>query len=124
MNLKDEYNKIFIDKLATELEKVEPAFKSESFIKSIINKAWEGKELKERMRFVANSLNDYLSFNYKNQVNILLKVAPEFRGLQGMVFPDFIQVFGLNDFNTSKIALENLHLVFYKPLTRPRTLRV
>jgi 3-methyladenine DNA glycosylase AlkC len=101
MNLKDEYNKIYVEKLAREVGKIEPAFKLESFVKAIINKNWEEKELKERIRFITNSLNDYLPFNYKKQVDILLKVAPNFGGLQGMVFPDFVQVYGLKDFQTS-----------------------
>lgn len=101
MNLKDEYNKEFVAKLANKISLLAPSFNDKAFIKVIINENWEGKELKERMRFVTNSINDYLPFNYKKQVDILLKVAPNFGGLQGMVFPDFVQVYGLKYFQTS-----------------------
>jgi 3-methyladenine DNA glycosylase AlkC len=106
MNLKDEYNKEFIEKLASEISKLEPNFKTELFVKSIINKSWKGKELKTRMRFITNSLHQFLPFSYQQQVELLRKVAPYYSGLQGVIFPDFIQMFGLNDFKTSMIAIE------------------
>ncbi|MCB9361216.1 MAG: DNA alkylation repair protein [Flavobacteriales bacterium] len=106
MNLKDEYNKTFVEKLASEVSKLEPNFKTELFVKSIINKAWEEKELKARMRFITNSLHQFLPFSYQQQVELLRKVAPNYSGLQGVVFPDFIQIFGLNDFKTSMSAIE------------------
>lgn len=108
MNLKDEYNKEFVAKLANDIGFLIPSFNSDKFVKAIINKAWERKELKERMRYVTSMLNDFLPFNFKKQVELLLKVAPNYRGLQGMVFPDFVQVYGINDFNTSISALELL----------------
>tara|TARA_R110001592_G_scaffold148998_1_gene374363 strand:- start:7485 stop:8564 length:1080 start_codon:yes stop_codon:yes gene_type:complete len=106
MNLKDKYNKAFVEKLAKEVGKLESTFKSKSFIKLIINKSWEEKELKERMRFITNSLYQFLPFSFNQQVKLLLKIAPNFGGLQGMIFPDFIQVYGLQDFKISMSALE------------------
>lgn len=108
MNLKDEYNKKFVIKLAQNIGSLVPSFKSNEFVKVIINKSWEEKELKERIRFISNTLNNFLPFNYKKQIELLLKLAPNYRGLQGMVFPGFVQVNGLNDFNTSISALEIL----------------
>ena len=110
MNLKEVYNKEFVFKLAHEINLILSAFDSKGFIEAIINKTWEEKELKERMRFVSNTIHDYLSIEYKKQIELLIKVASKFGGLQGLVFPDFVQVFGLNDFPTSVFLLE---LFFY-----------
>jgi 3-methyladenine DNA glycosylase AlkC len=106
MNLKEVYNKEFVIKLAHEINLIFPAFDCKGFIDAIINKTWEEKELKERMRFVSNAIHDYLSIEYKKQIELLIKVSPKFGGLQGLIFPDFVQVYGLNDFPTSIYALE------------------
>lgn len=106
MNLKDEYNKIFVKGLAQNIAKYDNKFDSTSFIENIINKNWEKKELKERMRFITETINAYLKHPYPNQIKILSKVVSCYSGLQGMLFPDFVQVYGLNDYKISINALE------------------
>ena len=106
MNLKDEYNKIFIEDLAKNIAIHDNNFNSSSFINKIINKNWQAKELKERMRFITITLNTFLKYDYPKQIEILNKLAPLYGGLKGMLFPDFVQVYGLNDFKTSIKTLE------------------
>lgn len=106
MNLKDEYNKAFVESLANEITKYDKAFDSNSFIKQIINKDWEKKELKERMRFITEMLNKHLNYKYPKQIDTLKKVVVNYSGLKGMLFPDFVQVYGLDDYKTSISALK------------------
>jgi len=106
MNLKDEYNKVFVEDLATKLSTEVSFFDANSFIKSIINKNWETKELKERMRHVTEKIHSHLDVKYPKQIKILSKIVSNYGGLKGMVFPDFVQVYGLDDLNTSLKAME------------------
>ena len=106
MNLKEEFNKSFINKIADELYKVENTFNQKAFIKATFTADWQNKELKERMRFITNKMHEFLPYDYTKQIQILKKIAPKFGGIQGFVFPDFVQVYGLNDFKTSIHALE------------------
>ena len=106
MNLKDEYNKTFIEKLGKKLKSVSTDFDTNSFVKSIINNDWEQRELKGRMRFVTTNINAHLNHSYPKQIEILSKVVADYGGLKGMIFPDFVQVYGLNDLKTSLKAIE------------------
>ena len=106
MNLKDEYNRNFIEKLANELKLHNSSFNKNSFIKSIINKDWENRELKDRMRFVTENIHSHLNLPYPKQIETLSKIVHQFRGLQGMIFPDFVQIYGLTDLNISLQAIE------------------
>ena len=106
MNLKDEYNKQFVTNLAKDIIGYDDKFDSKNFIKHIINENWEVKELKERMRFITETLNSFLNHSYPQQIKILSQVVTNYKGLQGMLFPDFVQVYGLDDYDTSIKALE------------------
>jgi 3-methyladenine DNA glycosylase AlkC len=106
MNLKDEYNKSFIEDIGTKLQAIIPSFELDSFINSTINKDWELRELKDRMRFITLNIHSHLNVDYPKQIELLGKIVSNYGGLKGMVFPDFIQVYGLDDLNTSLMAME------------------
>ena len=104
--LKNLYSKEFIQKLANKLFLTYSDFQKENFINSIFDTTWETLELKQRMRHIANTLNKYLPFTYKKQLEILKEVKKDFGGLEAMIFQDFVEVFGLDDFEISMKALE------------------
>lgn len=106
MNLKEEFNEFFICKLADDLLKVNTEFKSEKFVKATLTADWQNKELKERMRFITNKIHEFLPIDYIQQIQIIKNVAPKFSGIQGFIFPDFVQVYGLDNFKTSIQTLE------------------
>lgn len=108
MNLKEEFNELFIHQLADEFLKIYASFNREKFVKTTFSADWQNKELKERMRFITSKMHEFLHLSYVEQTQIIKKVAPKFSGIQGFVFPDFVQVYGINDFNTSTKALEFL----------------
>ena len=106
MNLKDEYNKEFIKELSIKFLKNDSSFDSPSFIKSIINDKWEERELKDRMRFITTKIHAHLNFSYPKQIEILSQIVSDYGGLKGLLFPDFIQVYGIDNLETSLNAIE------------------
>lgn len=104
--LKNLYSKEFIEKLANKLFFIYSDFEKENFINSIFDNTWQDLELKQRMRHISLTLHKYLPFSYDKQLEILKKAKEDFTGLEAMVFQDFVEVFGLNDFSNSMKALE------------------
>ena len=104
--LKNLYSKEFIEKLVNKLFLTYPHFEKENFINSIFDISWQDLELKQRMRHIALTLNKYLPFIYEEQLEILKEVKKDFTGLEAMIFQDFVEVFGLDDFENSMKALE------------------
>ncbi len=107
MNLKDEYNPSFVTDLATKITTNYKSFDKNSFITYVLSDDWEEKELKERMRTVTTALNQHINLSFKKQVDILWNIAPHYNGLQGFIFSDFVQVYGLNDYKTGVKAMEH-----------------
>ncbi len=105
MNLKDEFNKAFAEDLATKFSAKAFSFDSKGFVNAIINKHWEEKELKERMRHITHTINDFVNEPYPKQIEIISPVAIQYGGMKGMIFPDFIQVYGLDHFDKSIAAM-------------------
>lgn len=106
--LKNMLNADFVCLLANALKKADANFDESRFQHSIIDKTWKEKELKQRIRHISNAMNTFLPYPYRKQLGVLLKAAPAFRGLSALVFPDFIEVHGLNDVEASLDALEIL----------------
>jgi 3-methyladenine DNA glycosylase AlkC len=105
--LKNLYTKQLVNKLGDEITKHFPAFDQKSFEQSVFNKDWKNKELKQRMRHIAECLHIYLPSNYKQSIKILRLVSVKFTGFEYMFFQDYVECFGLNDFVTSVSALEH-----------------
>jgi 3-methyladenine DNA glycosylase AlkC len=104
--LKNLYNPALVNRIAEETARVYKPFKTKSFIQSVLDKSWEEKELKQRTRHIVLSLHKHLPVSYPEQVQVLKKVAPHFTGYPAVLFPDFIEVFGMDDPDISIGALE------------------
>ncbi len=102
---KNIYNEKEIVKLATEITQVYSEFQKDAFIDSLINEAWEEKELKERIRSISLSLGEFLEQDYLSSLEILKQVHLNFNGLFHLVFPDFVEVYGLEQYEASIEAL-------------------
>ncbi len=105
--LKDSYNKKYIQKLSESISTHYPSFDNSKFIKSIFDNTWESLELKERMRHISKTLGKFLPQDYKKSIEILIKAAKGFGGFEGMFFPDFIEVYGMEKKN-EKVSLKAL----------------
>ena len=104
--LKNVYTKDYIKNLAFKIKENYKEFDTNSFINSIFDKSWENLELKARMRHIAISIHKYLLLSYEKQLEVLKPVSKDFSSFEAMFFQDFVEVFGLDDFEESMKALE------------------
>lgn len=95
----------FIHALSTELGSAYPLFNKARFRQRVVATGWKQLELKGRMHRIADEMYAALPFDYSKSLKILLKVAPRFTGFDAMVFPDFVERYGLDHFETSLNAL-------------------
>jgi 3-methyladenine DNA glycosylase AlkC len=105
--LKNLYNKQFINRLGNDISKHYPAFDKKTFSHHVFSNNWESKELKQRMRHIAECLHKHLPGNYKKAIAILKPVASRFSGFEYMFFQDYVECYGLDDIKTSMPALEH-----------------
>ena len=108
--LKDLYNAEYINLLALQSAYFYPKFKQNKFIKDIFNSSFKELELKQRMRHISTTLGTHLPNNYKESIEILKNIFSTMNyayNLQNMIFQDFVEVFGLDDFEVSMDALEH-----------------
>ena len=98
--LKDVYNRGFYNQLAENIKKHFPPFNTQKFLSLIFDGKHEQRELKERMHHAAKVLNDVLKGSYAKKIAILKPVAPTCEdGLTGLIFPDFVEMFGMDEEN-------------------------
>ena len=108
--LKNLYNQDYIQTLASNIILHYPDFHAQDFTQKIFDCTWQDKELKQRMRHIASTLGTYLPQTYSQAIVILQATfckmnSDEYR-LQNMIFQDFVEVYGLDDFALSVSALE------------------
>ncbi|TRZ35815.1 hypothetical protein CEQ21_09285 [Niallia circulans] len=99
--LKNIYNLQFITSLEDVITIHYPAFDKSAFRTKLFEAEWEELALKERMRQITLSLAFVLPQDYKQAIAILRKCAPSFTGLGGIIFPDFVEQYGLEDWELS-----------------------
>jgi 3-methyladenine DNA glycosylase AlkC len=106
--LKDMFSRESVGELAISVAQVHPDFPIESFINDVFDQSWEGLALKQRIRQIAINLGNNLPGEYLAALDILKAALPllEDQGFEKMVFPDFVEVYGLDDWETSLPALE------------------
>ncbi len=101
------YTPQLISKLAAVVSKHYKPFQQKQFQQTVLGNSWPELELKQRMRHITESLNTYLPVPYAEQIHILKPVAEEFTGFLALIFPDFVQVYGLDHYDVSVDALEH-----------------
>jgi 3-methyladenine DNA glycosylase AlkC len=104
--LKNLFNEKLIRELSQGIASVYLPFNSSTFHSIIFDENWVNLELKERMNHISRSLKDFLPEDFSDAVDILKTVSLQFDGLGHMVFPGFIEIFGLDDYDVSVDALE------------------
>lgn len=105
--LKNLYSKKLISDLCHSISKHYSSFDKAAFTQAVFNSDWKNKELKQRMRHIAICLHQHLPKDYKKAINILKPVSAEFSGFEYMFFQDYVECYGLEDFDTSIPALEH-----------------
>ncbi|MDX2030974.1 MAG: DNA alkylation repair protein [Blastocatellia bacterium] len=92
--------------LAEAIARVDANFDRAHFLARVFDDAWEARELKARMRHAALCLGQTLPPSYAQALKILRQVAPQFSGFDGMLFSEFVEAHGLEDWERSLAALE------------------
>ena len=108
--LKNLYNREYINLLCQNIKSNYEEFKSDDFKVDIFNDSWNELELKERMRHIAYTLGLYLPQDYKESIEVLKKTFSQMNSafnLENMIFQDYVEVYGLDNFETSMNALEH-----------------
>ena len=103
--LKDSYNQAYILALADQVLSVYPDFCCAAFQKSIFDNEWPDKTLKARMGTISQALHQHLPEKFQQSIHLLHKIAPQFGGYEALFFPDFVEKYGLDNYQISVQAL-------------------
>lgn len=111
--LKDVYSKEFYSNFSEIIGEVVPAFHPEKFKKLIFDDTWHSKELKQRMRHTTLALHPFLPKEFHQTAKIIESILEKLRqnnikevSLEYMFLADYIEVFGINDFDASVKLIE------------------
>lgn len=106
--LKNMFNEQSVTALGEAVRTNYPAFDLAAFKTAVFTPNWESLELKQRMRHIATNLRPFLPDDYAEALAILRQALPLLneQSFEKMVFPDFVEVYGLDDYETSIPALE------------------
>ncbi|MBK8503588.1 MAG: DNA alkylation repair protein [Saprospiraceae bacterium] len=91
------YNKKFLQKLAYSLVKIKPDFQTSEFINLVLDDTWEQRELKDRMRHIANSLQRFFPPEPEASISLILKLTRVLKqkstelSFAYMFIPDYIE---------------------------------
>lgn len=132
--LKDLIDQTFIRRLAEACQQCHSPFDASRFIKSVNYDHFATLELKARIRYVAAALYQQLALPFTQACEVLKPVSSQFGGIQGFVFPDVVEQFGLEQpkvalaalghftqFSTSEFAIRPF-ISQYPDLTLPQLL--
>ncbi len=112
MLLKEVYNQKFVLNLASEIAKTESKFDEKKFLFLLSEEKLSNLALKKRMRLITYAIEySLINLDYQEKLIILQKTVSnlskdKYSGLAFIIFPDFVEVFGQNDFEKSMNALE------------------
>lgn len=104
--LKNVYHESFIQELGKTLAKESATCDASRFQRLVLQGDWSQLELKERIRRITESMHDCLPDDYEEAIDVLCKVAPHFTGLSALVFPNYVEMYGLENWDISIKALE------------------
>ncbi|MCY8280547.1 hypothetical protein MOC06_15565, partial [Bacillus inaquosorum] len=89
-DLKEIYNAKLISQLIHHIKASCPDFNQDRFEEQLLQEDWPELALKERMRRITASLYETLPKHYDEALTILRDAAPHFKGLSGILFPDYV----------------------------------
>jgi hypothetical protein len=105
--LKNLYSTQLINALCDQLVNQYADFDADGFTKYVFDKDWDKKELKGRMAHISESFRIFIPYGYSEILEILKAVSSKFSGFEYMFFPGFVELYGLDNYEDSIIALEH-----------------
>ncbi len=82
-----------------------PDFDIALFLGRVFRPEWDSLELKAKMHRVTRSLGETLPQRFADALPILKAVAPQISGFDAMIFPDYVEIFGQEDWDIALPAL-------------------
>lgn len=107
-SLKDHlFNADTVAIVADAVHSAHAAFDRDCFVDQVLDEHWEERALKQRMRHMAACLRELLPADYRESIAILRKASPDTAeaGFAAMSFSEFVEAFGVHDYETSVPAL-------------------
>lgn len=95
----------FIMELGKAIMRVYPHFDQQKFNRLIYTDEWNSEGLKAKMHHTTDSLVATLPEDYPEALKILTEIAPDFKGFNVMIFPDYVEKCGLENWELSLPAL-------------------
>jgi len=105
---KDFLDKGAVAEFALQISKIHSSFEKDKYIESVLSDGFLKSELKQRIDKMAATLKAYLPDNYEKAVQILIDAAPRLKMFENWALTTYVQMFGLNNLETSVMALEEL----------------
>lgn len=94
-----------LNSLAEALKDAYPEFDQARFFELIYSDGWQEMALKEKMHHTAECMRQTLPEDYSRALEILKQAAPAVKGFEALAFPDFVEKFGIEDWDLSLLAL-------------------
>lgn len=111
--IKDIYSLTFYNRFADTVRDIIPSFDKEQFMKRIMGCSFDTMEWKDRMKHTTRVFHDFLPEDFSEGVKLIEKIINKLRNdgfgedsLAFIFFPDYIEVYGQDDFDTSVKAFE------------------
>ncbi|MGD8624010.1 MAG: DNA alkylation repair protein, partial [Anaerolineae bacterium] len=106
MKIKDYFNEGSVGALAAAIQEKYASFDTEALTTRVFDEGWADRELKERIRHITTILHDLLPADYRAALEVLRRAMPEVEGITRWVFTDYVEVYGLDDWQASMAVLE------------------
>jgi 3-methyladenine DNA glycosylase AlkC len=104
--LKDQFfTHASLEAMAGAIRSVYPSFEKRRFIRLVFEGGVRDMELKAMMRHTTECLHRILPGSYRKAVQILEIAAPEVKGFEAMCLPDYVELYGLDNWEVSLRAL-------------------
>ena len=94
-----------MDAMIAVLRRCYPEFDAEAFCECVHDAEWDSLLIKGKMRHVTRCLHDVLPRSYPDAIEVLLAAAPEVRWWECTTFPDYVSLYGHDDWELSMEAL-------------------
>jgi len=94
-----------INNIAFLIHKHYSGFDKNEFKDNLNSQGFENMELKAKMHHLTKTLYHTLPSSYAKALDILIKIAPDVKGFEAMSLPDFVEKYGLDNWELSLPAL-------------------
>jgi len=96
-----------LNEFSSIITKYFPEFNTSTFLADVQDENWKGLELKEKMRHITKCLHKQLPDSYAKAVEVLKKAAYEVKGFESMCLPDYVELYGLEEWDVSLPAMHH-----------------